>query len=216
MRGRFIVLEGIDGSGKSTQLRNLAAWLPESGLMLPGARLHFTREPGGTALGASLRELLLHPPGNESPEDVTELLLYAADRAQHVSQVIKPALQRGDWVISDRFSGSTMAYQGYGRKLNIATIRQLELIATQGLKPDLTIWLDINIKESLSRRGEIPNDRIENEGQEFLERVAYGFNLLAKERSWTQIKSDKNENIVSHQIKEEIIKFISKSNSQRL
>ncbi len=210
MRGFLLVIEGIDGCGKTTQINHLTNWLTSSGLMPKGTKLHRTREPGGTPLGASLRNLLLHPPGDTAPEDITELLLYAADRAQHVSQVIKPALLNGDWVVSDRFSGSTTAYQGYGRKLNLEIIRQLELIATQGLKPDLTIWLDVDVKESLFRRGEIPNDRIENEGQEFLERVASGFKLLASERSWIQIKSDKSEHLISQNIREEIIKFTSK------
>jgi dTMP kinase len=106
-RGRFLVLEGIDGCGKTTQLERLQAWLPESGLMPAGAGLLVTREPGGTALGLALRQLLLHPPGEAAPGTTAELLLYAADRAQHVQQRIEPALASGAWVLSDRFSGST-------------------------------------------------------------------------------------------------------------
>ena len=152
-RGRLLVLEGIDGCGKTTQMAHLAAWLPVSGLMPSTARLIQTREPGGTALGQALRELLLHPPEAAAPEAVAELLLYAADRAQHVAQVIRPALERGDWVLSDRFTGSTMAYQGFGRQLDQALIRQLALIATGGLTPDLTVWLSLPVAVSVERRG---------------------------------------------------------------
>ena len=109
MTGRFIVLEGIDGCGKTTQIQHLVEWLPNSGLMPKGAAVVCTREPGGTPLGRSIRELLLHTADQEAPAPTAELLLYAADRAQHVETLIRPALERGDWVISDRFSGSTLA-----------------------------------------------------------------------------------------------------------
>jgi dTMP kinase len=143
MSGRFLVLEGIDGCGKSTQIEALRAWLPVSGLMDPGARLVVTREPGGTALGQALRSLLLRPPQGAAPCSLSELMLYAADRAQHVEECVRPALVAGDWVLSDRFSGSTAAYQGYGRGLPLATILQLESLATGDLTPDLTLWLDL-------------------------------------------------------------------------
>ena len=129
-RGRFLVLEGIDGCGKTTQIEALKAWLPASGLMPEGAQLLVTREPGGTALGQALRQMLLHPPGEAAPESTAELLLYAADRAQHVQQRIAPALAAGHWVLSDRFVGSTAAYQGYGRGLSLDLIDQLAAIAT--------------------------------------------------------------------------------------
>ena len=140
MAGRFLVLEGIDGCGKTTQLKLLSQWLPGSGLMPAGATLLLTREPGGTPLGKALRELLLHPPQDSAPSPTAELLMYAADRAQHVEHLIRPALDRGDWVLSDRFSGSTLAYQGDGRGLDASTIRDLERIATAGVTPDLTLW----------------------------------------------------------------------------
>ena len=159
-RGRFVVLEGIDGCGKSTQIEALRRWLPTSGLLATGAELLVTREPGGTALGAALRQLLLHPPGEAAPEPMAELLLYAADRAQHVEQCIRPALAAGHWVLSDRYSGSTAAYQGYGRGLDLARIGQLEQLATGGLAPDLTLWLELSLAESLRRRGERTADRI--------------------------------------------------------
>jgi dTMP kinase len=186
-RGRFVVLEGIDGCGKSTQLQHLAAWLPASGLLAAGAQVVLTREPGGTPLGQALRQLLLHPPQGAAPLSTAELLLYAADRAQHVEQVIKPALAAGHWVLSDRFSGSTAAYQGHGRGLDLGLIDQLEAIATAGLQPDLTLWLELPLAESLRRRGGRAPDRIEAGGDAFLARVAAGFAALAGQRGWSRI-----------------------------
>jgi dTMP kinase len=186
-RGRFIVLEGIDGSGKTTQLEALRQWLPTSGLMPPGARVIVSREPGGTALGQALRELLLHPPGSTAPVPRAELLLYAADRAQHVETVLRPALDAGDWVLCDRFTGSTAAYQGYGRGLNLEAIYALETIATGDLVPDLTLWLDVSLAKSCRRRGERLADRLEGEGVAFLGRVSDGFERLAAQRGWTRI-----------------------------
>jgi len=187
--GRFIVFEGIDGSGKTTQLQRLAEWLPNSGLMPSGALLHVTREPGGTALGQSLRQLLLHPPDGTAPCPIAELLLYAADRAQHVETVIRPALAAGDWVLCDRFTGSTVAYQGYGRGLSPRVITKLERIATGGLRPDLTIWLKLPVAESLRRRGDRPADRIEASGEAFLQRVGDGFAHLALQRDWQRVNA---------------------------
>ena len=187
LRGRFLVLEGIDGCGKTTQLSALARWLPGSGLLPAGVDLVVTREPGGTALGRSLRRLLLHSSGEEAPCATAELLLYAADRAQHVATTILPALERGDWVLSDRFAGSTAAYQGHGRGLSLALIEQLETIATAGLDPDLTLWLDLAPDLALARRGDRAADRIEASGETFLRRVAAGFEALAVERRWCRI-----------------------------
>jgi dTMP kinase len=186
-KGRFVVLEGIDGSGKTTQLEALAAWLPTSGLLPEGATVLCSREPGGTALGQALRQLLLHPPDGTAPCPSAELLLYAADRAQHVETVIRPALTAGEWVLSDRFTGSTAAYQGDGRGLPTLRIAELERIATGGLAPDLTLWLDLPLAESLRRRGHRPADRIEASGEAFLARVAEGFARLARERGWRHV-----------------------------
>ena len=189
-RGCFLVLEGIDGCGKTTQLDALAAWLPGSGLLPPGARLLTTREPGGTALGRSLRELLLHAPAEQAPCPEAELLLYAADRAQHVQCVILPALRAGDWVLSDRHVGSTAAYQGHGRGLDAGLIAQLETIATAGLRPDLTLWLDLPLEQSLARRSTRAADRIEAAGAAFLKKVAAGFAAEAAARGWQRIAAD--------------------------
>lgn len=207
MRGQFIVLEGIDGCGKSTQIGHLANWLPQSGLMPAKAQLKKTREPGGTQLGTALRELLLNPPGDSYPEPLTEILLYAADRAQHISQIIRPTLQKGDWILSDRFVGSTYAYQGYGRKLDLDVIERLENIATRGLNPDITLWLDLPASESIKRRGDKPDDRIEAEGVDFLNKVSSGFAQLAKKRNWIQINANKPTVEVSKCIESEILQY---------
>ena len=199
-RGRFIVVEGIDGCGKTTQLERLVEWLPSSGLMPDGAALVQTREPGGTPLGQALRQLLLHPPEASAPGVVAELLLYAADRAQHVERVIRPALERGDWVVSDRFAGSTLAYQGYGRQLDCDLIQQLEQIATGGLQPDATVWLALPLQTSLARRAHQTNDRIEAAGEAFLQRVCDGFGALAAARNWWTIDADQEADAVALQI----------------
>ena len=207
MKGVLIVLEGIDGCGKTTQIEHLYKWLPNSGLMPKDAKLHITREPGGTSLGQSLRELLLNPPEKKSPLPLTELLLYAADRAQHVSEFIQPLLNKGDWIISDRFSGSTLAYQGYGRALDIKTIKTLEDIALQKLNPDLTLLLDISIEESIFRRGEKRNDRIEAEGYLFLKEVANGFKKIALERDWIRVEGNLNSDLVSQKIEKVVQEY---------
>ncbi len=207
MKGSFIVFEGIDGCGKTTQINELTKWLPQSGLLPSRSKLLITREPGGTTLGKYLRKLLLHPQQETAPEAISELLLYAADRAQHVSKVIIPALKKGDWVISDRFSGSTLAYQGYGRNLDLNLINQLESISTQGIIPDITFWFDLPIKNSLKRREKETNDRIEEEGAEFLAKVAHGFKLLAKERKWIRIPAEHEKNFISERIQEVLINF---------
>ena len=188
-RGKFLVLEGIDGCGKSTQLRALADWLPTSGLLPAGASLVTSREPGGTALGLALRGLLLHPQEGHIPESRAELLLYAADRAQHVQQFIEPALRAGNWVLCDRFSGSTAAYQGYGRGLDLALIDQLEELATAGLRPDLCIWLELAPPVAAARRAGEREDRIEAEGLAFLERVHGGFSALSVRPGWQRVNA---------------------------
>ncbi len=212
MKGIFIVLEGIDGCGKSTQIKHLSKWLPQSGLIPEGSKLITTREPGGTKLGNSIRELLLKDYKDSSPEPLTELLLYAADRAQHISQVILPALNNGHWVLSDRFSSSTMAYQGFGRKIDKEIISKLEDIATKGITPNLTLLLDISVAESISRRRNDSKDRIESEGKRFLECVSNGFKSIAKDKKWITISCHEKEELVSKSIEREIIKLLNKSN----
>jgi dTMP kinase len=166
--GRLIALEGIDGCGKTTQARLLADRL--------GAVLTF--EPGATALGASLRTLLLHP-DQPAVAERAEALLMAADRAQHVAEVVRPALGRGEWVVTDRFSASTLAYQGYGRGLDLGELTGLIEWATGGLAPDLSVLVDVDPAVGRARRAGTQRDRMESEGSGFDQRVADGYRVLA-------------------------------------
>lgn len=165
----FITLEGGEGVGKTTQQALLAERLQREGYACVS-----TREPGGTALGRALRELLLH---GDPLTPLAELLLYAADRAEHVNKVIAPALAVGQVVICDRFTDSTLAYQGYGRGLNLEQIRQLNHLATGGLQPQLTLWLDLAPEVGLARSR--LGDKLEQEHLEFHRRVYRGFQALA-------------------------------------
>ena len=165
--GKLIVFEGGVGSGKSTQIRVVAEALRQRGY-----EVIETREPGGTALGAQLREMVMTPAATP-PVPLVELLLYLADRAQHVAQVIRPALAAGSIVLSDRFSASTIAYQGYARGLDLAMVKQLDALARGGVTPDLTVLLDCPVAVGLQRaRGD---DRFHQEEQEFHERVRAAF-----------------------------------------
>ena len=209
MKGKFIVLEGIDGCGKTTQINELSKWLPKSGLIDKNATLIKTREPGGSILGREIRDMILNTNKSNSPSILTELLLYSADRAEHISKIILPALQNGDWIISDRFSGSTLAYQGYGREISIDIIKKLENIVCQNIKPDLTFFLEISPEESIRRRRNKVADRIESEGFEFLEKVNHGFKLIALENNWEIIKASEDLNSISHQIQTSLINKFS-------
>ena len=205
MKGKFIVIEGIDGCGKTTQIDELTNWLPNSGLMGKGSELIKTREPGGSLLGKKIRSLILDNDENNKPSSLAELMLYSADRAEHVSKLISPALQKNNWVISDRFSDSTLAYQGYGRDISLEIIKKIESIVCQGETPDLTIFLEITPEESMLRRkNEIP-DRIESEGIEFLKKVNEGFKLIAKEKNWKIISASQDIQNVSKQIQETLL-----------
>ena len=205
MKGKFIVIEGIDGCGKTTQIDELTNWLPNSGLMGKGSKLIKTREPGGSLLGKKIRSLILDHDENNKPSSLAELMLYSADRAEHVSKLISPALQKNNWVISDRFSDSTLAYQGYGRDISLEIIKKIESIVCQGETPDLTIFLEITPEESIKRRkNEIP-DRIESEGIEFLKKVNEGFQLIAKEKNWKIISASQDIQSVSKQIQETLL-----------
>ena len=210
MRGKFIVFEGIDGSGKTTQINELSKWLTCTDLIPLSNQLVITKEPGGTNLGRAIRSLLLDTAGEESPDSITELLLYAADRSQHVNEIVRPSLDKGDWVISDRFCGSTIAYQGYGRKLNLNLIKDLETIATQGISPDITFLLDIPVEESIKRRVHQKDDRIEKEGIEFLSNVSLGFQALSKDNKWKKISAINSKEEIISEIKSEIKKLIKK------
>lgn len=169
----FITFEGADGCGKTTQIELLNKYLQEKGF-----KTLVTREPGAKGLGEKLREILLNYNGEVSPN--CESFLFLADRAQHVDCVIKPALKDGVIVLCDRHTDSTVAYQGYGRQLDIEQIKKLNEIAVNGLKPDLTIVFDIDIETSMQRVGKT-KDRMESAGMDFFNRVRNGYLAIAKE-----------------------------------
>lgn len=174
-RGLFISLEGIDGVGKSTQSDLLEEYLRELGQ--PVVR---TFEPGGTELGQEIRHLLLHRKGDVAPR--SEALLYAADRAHHVATKVRPALERGQAVISDRYLDSSVAYQGVGRELNAEDVRAISMFAVENLLPDLTILLDLEAGEAMARRSKTgaEPDRLEREKVEFFEAVRQAYLAMAK------------------------------------
>jgi len=174
MRGTLIAFEGVEGCGKTTQLQQTQAWLAAR---VGRPWVVATREPGGTAVGERLRSLLLEGPKLAAR---TELLLYAADRAQHVAETIGPQLERGAIVLCDRYADSTLAYQGYGRGLALASIEQLHQMATGGLASDLTLWLDVDVataRARIDRRGSA--DHMDGAERAFHQRVRDGFAQLA-------------------------------------
>lgn len=204
MQGKLIVFEGGEGGGKTTQLQRIYHWLQHQ-TDLAYNSVVMTKEPGGTVLGQSLRRLLLDVNSTEAISNQAELLLYAADRAQHVNQFIKPHLQNGSLILCDRFTDSTVAYQGYGRGLDLNLINQLNQIATQGLQSDLTLWFDIDVVAGLARtqkRG--ANDRIEQATLEFHQQVRLGFTQLAASNPNRIIPIDASLNIdeVTQQIQQ--------------
>ena len=174
MAGLFVTFEGGDGSGKTTQAGLLESWLTEQ-----GRRVVRTREPGGTDLGLELREIVLHRRGHIAPR--AEALLYAADRAQHVDTLVRPALERGDVVVQDRYIDSSVAYQGAGRVLGGDEVRDLSRWAVEGLAPDLTVLLDLDEAAARSRldASRTTYDRLEAEAQDFHARVRAAFLAIA-------------------------------------
>ena len=172
-KGLFITFEGGDGCGKTTQIKLLDEYLRKKGY-----KTLLTREPGSKGLGEKVREILLNYDGDVSP--VCESFLFLADRAQNVDCLIKPALEEGTIVICDRHTDSSVAYQGYGRGLDIDRIKKLNSIATSGLNPDLTIVLDVDVETSQKRVG-AEKDRMESAGIEFFERVRKGYLEIAKQ-----------------------------------
>lgn len=169
----FITFEGADGCGKTTQIELINKYLQEKGY-----KTLVTREPGAKGLGEKLREILLNYEGEVSPN--CESFLFLADRAQHVDCIIKPALKNNTIVLCDRHTDSTIAYQGYGRQLDIQEIKKLNDIAVNGLKPDLTIIFDIDVETSMQRVGKT-KDRMESAGMEFFNRVRNGYLAIAQE-----------------------------------
>ncbi|MBI5212021.1 MAG: dTMP kinase [Nitrospirae bacterium] len=169
-KGIFISLEGIEGTGKTTQAKLLSERLSKEGYDVV-----LTKEPGGTVIGSRIREILLQPDHTEMSY-LAELLLYNADRAQHLNEKILPAVNDGKIVITDRFTDSTIAYQGYGRGIDIGFLKSIDIIATGGIRPDLTILFDLDVETGLMRnKGANKVDRLELEDIEFHKKVREGY-----------------------------------------
>ncbi len=208
IKGYLITFEGIEGSGKSGQMASLAEHLEQNGW-----NVLKTREPGGTKLGERIRDLLLDT-GHPDITAKTELLLYLASRAQHFQEVILPALQQGKVVLCDRFSEATLAYQGYGRGLDLNKIKTLLKFVTEGRKPDLTLLLDLEVRKSLMRiSNRTSKDRLEQERIEFYEKVRQGYLELAKTspRQIIVIDASRSYEKVAAQIRETVEAFLKKN-----
>jgi dTMP kinase len=186
-RGFFITFEGVDGCGKSTQAKLLSAQLSSEHSVVT------TREPGGTMVAEKIRTLLIDP-ANGSMVDDCELLLYLAARAQHVQEIILPALERGEIIICDRFQDATFAYQGFGRDISLETLKTLNTFATGGLLPDLTFIFDISIDTAFDRLAAMnkPRDRLESGGRSFFEKIRQGYQILAEDEPERIILFDGN------------------------
>lgn len=195
----FITFEGLDGSGKTTQLALLASYLQEQGIP------HLcTREPGGTAIGDQIRDVL-HDVRNTAMSPLAEILLYAASRAQHVAEVIRPALEKGVVVLCDRFYDSTLAYQGYGRELDLEALTYITRFATGGLRPDLTLLFDLDPQSGLHRRsshGEEMN-RMDLQADAFYRRVREGYAALvrAEPERWVVIAADRPAGVIQADVR---------------
>lgn len=205
-RGLFISLEGIDGVGKSTQSDLLEEYLRELGQ--PVVR---TFEPGGTELGQEIRHLLLHRKGDVAPR--SEALLYAADRAHHVATKVRPALERGEAVITDRYLDSSVAYQGVGRELNAEDVRAISMFAVENLLPDLTILLDLEAGAAMARRSKTgaEPDRLEREKVEFFEAVRQAYLAMAKAepQRWLIVDASQTVDQMQAQIRERIDQILA-------
>lgn len=202
----FITLEGSEGSGKSTQFTLLAQYLIEQELVIVT-----TREPGGTRIGEQVRECL-HDVANTEMSAAAEALLYSASRAQLVEEVIRPALAAGTLVLSDRYSDSTLAYQGYGRGLNLEALRHLTELATGNLKPDRTFFLDVDVARGLSRRAEggAEMNRMDLQGIDFYERVRQGYLALAaaEPRRWTIVDANRPLDVIQADLRRHVSRLL--------
>ena len=202
--GTFVTLEGPEGAGKTTQLKQLSKQLD-----ILGIDHIVTRDPGGTPLGRQIRRILLNPENPVNP--MTELLLYQADRAQHVGEVIMPALKEGKLVLCDRYTDSTMAYQGYARGIDFGVIEELNQVATGGLKPELTILFDLESSEGLSRLHPGGHDRLEREAIDFHHKVRDGYHQLAKKEPerWKTIDASKPMTTVQTELRRVLTEQLS-------
>lgn len=208
MKGIFITFEGIDGSGKDTQAKLLAKYFKNKGYSVIR-----TREPGGTSIGEKIRKILLSPKISRVDQRA-EVLLFAASRAQIVSNIIKPALEKGKIVISNRYVDSSYAYQGIARKMGLDWVIEINKWATQGLLPDITFFLDIPEELGLKRVDKSRNirDKIEKDGEIFQKKVREGYYKLAKlfPERYRIIDANRNEDLIQKDIKKEVDKFIRK------
>ena len=206
--GLFITFEGPEGSGKTTQIRLLAEWLGEQGL-----EVLTTREPGGTRIGEAIRNVLLSPAHTEMCAEA-EILLFSAARAQIVRETLQPHLVRGGVVLCDRFADSTLAYQGYGRLLDLDTLRQITLFATGGLVPALTICLDLPVVEGLRRKqggDQAEWNRMERERLDFQERVRRGYLALAaaEPQRWFVLDALREIEVIQAEIRQRVAALLS-------
>lgn len=208
MAGTFITFEGIDGSGKSTQLRMLANFLKQK-----DCEVLLTREPGGTPVGNRLRAALLD--AQEEVDPLAELLVFAADRAQHVRRVLRPALESGQVVFSDRYADATAAYQGAGRGFSAELIAEIIELATEGLKPDLTLLFDLSVADSATRtrrraNGNQPGDRLDAETVEFHTRVREAYLRLARDEPQRVklIETNQPLELTHERVKEIVMPFL--------
>jgi dTMP kinase len=218
-RGKFITLEGIDGTGKSTQFRRLVGYLRRSGY-----RVRATREPGGTVVGEQIRRILLHkrsPAHRDAPTPLAELTLMYAARAQHLEEVVRPALERGEIVVSDRFNDASFAYQGYGRGLGLQKVKTLDRLICGPTQPDLTLLFDLDPRQALRRaRGRDAHQahsRFEAEGISFQERVRAGCLAIARRNPGRVrvIRADRPPDEVARAVREIVEAFLRRRESRK-
>jgi dTMP kinase len=214
----FITFEGVEGSGKTTQIQRLKKYFTQKGIPCK-----VTREPGGCPIGEKVRKILLNPDHREMVP-TSELLLYEAARAQHVKEVIKPFLKRGGVVLCDRFSDATIAYQGYGRRIDLKWIERLNHLSSQGIKPDVTFLLDcpsdVGLKRALQRNRTLKQEReerFEREEIQFHRRVRKGYLAIAKKEPYRVkvIDTRQGEDNVFNKIRKTVDKLIVRSNLVR-
>lgn len=201
-KGKFITIEGVEGAGKSTQIKYICSHLQQKGIEVVK-----TREPGGSDLGEKIRQLLLNNENDYSMDANTELLLMFSARNEHINKIIKPALKSGKWVISDRFTDSSFAYQGGGRLLDMSRIKILEDWVQKDFQPDLTFFLDVGIATGMNRiKFRLTKDRIEQEKNEFFKRVRNVF--IERAKKYPERIKLINSSCSIKEVKEQIIKYL--------